>query len=163
MKKPMIMLAALLAFAAPAAAQEEPTPGEVQAGRELLEASRTRENFIRALEMGLEQGAGTDELTPAVRQALTNFMNEHFRYEDLEPDFVRMYTELFTEEEMRGMAAFYRTPLGQRMVEMLPELTVRSQAIVNDRLQAAMPELMETIMEAMEEGEGETPGSSDSR
>jgi uncharacterized protein len=162
MKKPMILLAALLAFAAPAAAQEEPTPGEIAAVRELLEVSRTRENFIRAMELGMEQGGGA-ELTPAVRRALGAFMDEHFRYDDLEPDFISMYTELYTEEEIRGMTAFYRTPLGQRMVETLPELSARSQAIVGERLQAAMPELMEAVMEAMQEEEGETPESDDSR
>ena len=159
MKKPMIVLAALLAFAAPAAAQPAASAGEMEAVRELLEVSRTRENFIRAMELGMEQGGGA-ELTPAVRQVLRTFMDEHFRYEDLEPDFIRMYTDLFTEAEIREMSAFYRTPLGQRMVEMLPELSARSQKIAQDRLQAAMPELMQAIMEAMQE---ENDESSDSR
>lgn len=162
MKKPMILLAALLAFAAPAAAQPEPSPGEMEAVRELLEVSRTRENFIRAMELGMEQGGGA-ELTPRVREALRTFMDEHFRYEDLEPEFIQMYTELFTEAEIREMSAFYRTPLGQRMVEMLPELSARSQAIAQERLQAAMPQLMEAIMGAMEEDEDEPGESSDSR
>ena len=45
-----LLVAAVLAVCAavPAAAQEEPSPGEVAAIREMLEVSRTRENFIRA-------------------------------------------------------------------------------------------------------------------
>jgi hypothetical protein len=39
-------------------------------------------------------------------------MDEHFRYEDLEPEFVRMYTDLFTEEEMRGISDVLPHPRG---------------------------------------------------
>jgi hypothetical protein len=154
--KRLLMILALMLAAAPAAAQPEPTPGEVAAVRELLEASRTRENFIRAMELGMEQG-GMGELTPAMRQALREFMNEHFRYEDLEPDMIRIYTDLYTEEDIRGMTAFYRTPLGERMVATLPELSAATQGVVQQRLQAVMPLLIQRITEVMEEEETSTP------
>ncbi|HEX2206870.1 MAG TPA: DUF2059 domain-containing protein [Longimicrobium sp.] len=157
MKKLLMVLALAVCAAVPAAAQPEPSPGETAAVRELLQVSRTRENFIRAMELGMEQG-GMGELTPQVQQVLRDFMDEHFRYEDLEPEFIRMYTELYTEEEIRGMTAFYRTPLGQRMIETLPELSAASQRIAQERLQAVMPQLMQAIMEAMEEP-GPTPES----
>lgn len=150
--KRLSMILALMLAAAPAAAQPEPTPGEVAAVRELLEVSRTRENFIRAMELGMEQG-GMGEMTPAMRQALRDFMAEHFRYEELEPDMIRIYTDLYTEEDIRGMTAFYRTPLGERMVATLPELSAATQGVVQRRLQASMPLLIERIMEVMEEEE----------
>lgn len=152
--KKLLMILALLA-AAPAAAQE-PTPGETAAARELLEVSRTRENFIRALELGMEQG-GMGELTPPVQKALREFMDEHFRFEDMEPEFIRMYADLYTEEEIREMTAFYRTPVGQRVVETMPELMAASQRIAQERLQSVMPLLIQRIMEVMEEEEGSAP------
>ena len=152
MKKLSMILALVLCAVVPAAAQEEPTPGEIAAIRELLEVSRTRENFIRAMELGMEQG-GMGEMTPAVRTALRGFMDEHFRFEDLEPEFTRMDADLYTEEEIRGMTAFYRTPVGQRMVETMPELMAASQRITQERLAGVMPELMQAIMEVMEEEE----------
>lgn len=159
MKKLLMTVALLLACAAPAAAQPEPSPGEVAAARDLLEASRTRENFIKAMELGMEQG-GMGELTPQIRQVLRDFMDEHFRYEDLEPQFIQVYADAFTEQELRDLAAFYRTPLGQRVVETLPEITAASQRIAMERMQAVMPQLMQAIMEAMEEEEGSpTPES----
>ncbi|HEU4885414.1 MAG TPA: DUF2059 domain-containing protein [Longimicrobium sp.] len=147
--KRLLMILALVLAAAPAAAQPEPTPGEVAAVRELLEVSRTRENFIRGMELGLEQG-GIGEMTPEIRAVLREFMDEHFRYDEMEPDFIRMYADAFTEEEIRGLTAFYRTPIGQRVVETLPEIGAASQRIVMERLQSAMPELMQAMMEAMQ-------------
>ena len=159
--KRLLMMLALVLSAAPAAAQPEPPASEVEAVRELLQVSRTRDNFIRAMELGMEQ-SGMGELTPAVRQVLREFMDEHFRYEDLEPEMIRMYTDLYTEEEIRGMTAFYRTPVGQRVIETLPELSAASQRMAQTRLQAAMPQLVERIMAAMQEqgqGSGTTPKS----
>jgi hypothetical protein len=155
-----LMVLALALFATPAAAQPEPSASEVAAVRELLEVSRTRENFIRAMELGMEQG-GMGELTPDVRKVVREFMDEHFRYEEMEPDFIRMYTDTYTEEEIRGLSAFYRTPLGQRLVETIPEVSAASQRIVMERLQSAMPELIRRMTEAMQEQEksGTTPRS----
>lgn len=153
------MVLALALFAAPAAAQPEPSASEVAAVRELLEVSRTRENFIRAMELGMEQG-GMGEMTPQIRAVLSEFMDEHFRYDEMEPDFIRMYTDMYTEEEIRGLSAFYRTPLGQRMIETLPEISATSQRIVMERLQSAMPELIRRMTEAMQaQQSGTTPES----
>ena len=156
MKKLLTVLALALLCAAPAAAQPEPTPGEIAAARDLLEASNTRENFIRAMELGMEQG-GMGELTPEVRRVLREFMDEHFRYEDMEPDFIRVYADAFTEQELRDLAAFYRTPLGRRVVETLPEITAASQRIAMERMQSVMPQLMQAIMQVMQEEEESTP------
>jgi hypothetical protein len=160
MKKLLMTLALLVFSALPAAAQPEPSAGEAAAVRDLLEASRTRENFIKAMELGMEQG-GMGELTPGVRQVLREFMEENFRYEDLEPEFIRVYAQAFTEQELRDLAAFYRTSLGQRVVETLPEITAASQRIAMERMQTLMPQLMQAVMEAMqaeEQGSG-TPKS----
>jgi hypothetical protein len=152
--KTLILAAALLLCAAvPAAAQEEPSAGELAAVREFLEVSRARENFIRAMELGMEQQGGMMELTDELRQVIRGFMDEFFTYEELEPEFIRVYTEQFTEQEVRAITAFYRTPAGMRLVERTPELTVAIQAVTMQRMQANMPVLMQRIMEAMEDDE----------
>lgn len=155
-----LILAAALALcaAAPAAAQDEPPPGEMQAVREFLEVTRMRENMARTMEATLASGLG-EEMPPGFADAMRAFFEEHFQYEDLEPGFIRMYTDLFTEEELRAMIAFYRTPAGQRMVELTPEIARRTQDVTAEIMDDAMPELMDLMMEAMEAelGEGKAP------
>jgi hypothetical protein len=82
----IVSLALLLAVAAPAHAQT--TPGKAAAIRELLEVGQTRETFLRGMELGMAEQM--EEMTPTVRAALRSFMDEHFRYEDLEPGFMAM-------------------------------------------------------------------------
>ncbi|HEX6372812.1 MAG TPA: DUF2059 domain-containing protein [Longimicrobium sp.] len=159
MKRLLMMLALVLA-AAPAAAQPEPAESEMAAARELLEVSRSRENFIRGMEIGMEVGMG--QLTPELRTAVRQVLDEHFPYEDLEPGMARLYADIYTEAEIRAMTAFYRTPLGQRMIETLPELTAGSQRVAQERLQVVMPELVRRIQEviqAQEQRSDTTPRS----
>lgn len=150
----MLILAAglLLCAAAPAVAQEEPSAGEVAAIREMLEASRARENFIRGLELGMEAG-GMMELDERMRKVVRDFMDEHFSYEQIEPDFIRAYADQFTEDEVRAFTAFYRTPAGTRFVERTPELSVAIQQATMGRMMQLMPQLMQSLTEAAEEAE----------
>lgn len=154
--KTLLMMLALVLAATPAAAQPEPTAGELAAANELLEVSRSRENFIRGMEIGMEMG-GMRDLTPELRTAIRGILDEIFPFDDLRPGMARMYADLYTEEEIRGMTAFYRTPLGQRMIETQPELTAEMQRIVQERLQEAMPLLIQRIQEVMEQQEQTSP------
>lgn len=149
MKTRWMAVAFVLAAAAPAAAQPEPSAGELALVREFLEVTRTSENFTRTMEAMLQSGMGED-LPPEFADVMREFFAEHFRYEELEPGFIRMYTDLFTEEEMRALIAFYRTPVGQRMVELTPEIAARTQQITSELMEEAMPELMELMMESMD-------------
>lgn len=141
------LAAALVLAAVPAAAQ--PSASHRAAAVEVLEASGSRATYLRALELGLAEG-GMGEMSPGVQEAVGRIVGDLFRWEELEPAFVRLYTELYTEPELRQIAAVYRTPGGRLLVERAPELSVGAQAIVQDRLQEVMPEMMRRIMEAVE-------------
>lgn len=140
----------LLSAAGPAAAQDEPSPGKLAAAREFLDAMRMRETMQRTMEVMFDGVLG-EEMSAGFAEGMREFYAEHFRYEDMEAGFIRVYTELFTEDELRAFTAFYRTPAGQRMVELTPEIARRSQEITMEVMEAAMPELLRIMMEAAEE------------
>jgi hypothetical protein len=77
------------------------------------------------------------------------FYAEQFSWTTLEPEFIQLYVEVFTEAELRELTAFYRTELGQKMLLRLPEVMQRSMAITQARLQEALPQLMERLQAAM--------------
>ncbi|HEU0013297.1 MAG TPA: DUF2059 domain-containing protein [Longimicrobium sp.] len=157
---PLAAAALLLAAAAPAAAQPELPADEVAAARDVLEAMSTRTMFPRVLDGLMSLQEADEELPPRVRKMIRDFMEEHFTWEKLEPEFIRMYVDIYTLDELRGLAAFYRTPLGRRVVETMPELSRRSQQVGMDAVNEFLPRLMEAVMgEALEElGEdGERP------
>jgi uncharacterized protein len=75
-------------------------------------------NAINGRSGGTARSANTD---------LSKFMkefNEKFTYEKmLETVLYPTYDEYFTEDDIRGMIAFYKTPTGEKVISVTPQLT----------------------------------------
>jgi uncharacterized protein len=144
-----VLLALILTSAAllapPALAQADAEA----AAREFLQVSRAHENFERGFELGLRESA--NDVTPEMLTVIRQVMRKHFPWSELERDFIALYVDLFTAEEIRALTAFYRTPAGQKMASVTPEVAIQTQRVTNARLEAMMPELMARLMEVMED------------
>lgn len=66
-------------------------------------------------------------------------------WDKMKPVFVKSYSDTFTEPEIDGMLAFYKSPAGQAMVAKQP--TLSSKIMTN--VQAQMADLMPQIEEIM--------------
>jgi len=149
MKKPILLaLLACLLAAAPALAQpEEPSPARMTAARELMAASKVRETFDATLARMLSAQVQANPEMQQYEQVMRDFFDKYMKWDDMEPEFARVYAETYTEQEMRELTTFYRTPLGQRLVATTPNLAVRGAGISERRVQRHMPELFAAIME----------------
>jgi hypothetical protein len=47
-------------------------------------------------------------------------MKEQFTWEKLQPMYFRIYQKSFSQEEVNGMIAFYKTPAGQSVMGKMP-------------------------------------------
>lgn len=70
---------------------------------------------------------------------------------ELKKDMAKIYTDVFTKEELAAQAAFYLTPGGQSMVEKTPEIQGRLQAVIMPRMQAAMAKTMQMTQQFQQE------------
>jgi len=69
-------------------------------------------------------------------------------WEKIKPQYVALYAETFTEDEIDGMLAFYRSPAGRAMREKMPVLMQKSMALTQQMMKEIQPE----ITKIMEEG-----------
>ena len=67
--------------------------------------------------------------SPRQQQAITNMIErqseiiqEALVWEKLEPIYVRLYKQRFTEEEVTALLEFYETPAGKALIRRSPEL-----------------------------------------
>ncbi len=61
------------------------------------------------------------------------------------PQLVALYEDAFTESELREIAAFYKTPSGQKALTVLPELTRRMGTLGATLAKEHLPELETSI------------------
>ncbi len=143
---PLALLCALL----PARAQQV-DPSHREAALDLLEATDARGTFEKSLDQLLEGGFGGAGMGLMFGEIMREFVAKYMSWESIREDMAATYTDLFTEEEIRELTAFYRTPLGRKVAELTPEVAKRGMEIARERMEAHGTELQEMIMERMME------------
>jgi len=118
----------------PAAAQPAATPTQdaLAAARELVQVARAADqlklilpSIIQALKPAVVQGRPEVERDfDAFAPALLDNMSA--RLPEFADEIVLIYARNFTPGEMHEMTTFYRTPVGQKLLEKLPTVTQES-------------------------------------
>ena len=62
-------------------------------------------------------------------------------WDKLKPDFVQAYADVYTEDELKQLTAFYKSPIGQKYIEKMPELQKKTTALIQKRMMGALPML----------------------
>ena len=63
---------------------------------------------------------------------------------------MKVYTDTYTEEEIDGILAFYKSPVGKAFLQKMPEVMQRSMPVMMQMMGDLQPEL-KTMMEGMKE------------
>lgn len=78
------------------------------------------------------------------------FFNKHMSGESLREEFIDIYTETFTEKELRIINAFYNTPTGKKALKEMPSMMSKGAEIGQRRVRENLPELQRMIAEETE-------------
>lgn len=147
--------AALAHAAPPTAASVEELLAVTQAQGSFEHVSRNLESYIR---QGMQAAKGARPLTARQQQMLDALpgkmvaaMQPEFSWEVLKPDVLRVYAETFSQEEVDGMIAFYKSPVGQSVTAKMPAVMNRTMQLTQARMAAAMPRLQAALAAAIAE------------
>lgn len=117
------------------------------------------------MEMVVQQLAegeqGRQELSPGEQKIIDDTKNkmvgalkQEMKWENLEPYYIQIYQETFTQDEVNGIIAFYKTPAGQAAVKKMPVLaqkaTLETQARML-RLIGRFEKIQKEALQKMEE------------
>ena len=86
-------------------------------------------------------------LDAAKRQQLMAFLERYIGWNAVRADLYEMYMQTFTEEELKTINDFYITPLGQKVIVIVPQLVQERNRLAMQRLQQNIGEL-QAIMSA---------------
>ena len=74
-------------------------------------------------------------------------MKELLDWKKLEPMYVRIYQKTFTQPEVDGMIAFYKTPAGQAVMSKMPAAMQNTI----DEMQSAMGPVMQKMQQMQQD------------
>ena len=81
------------------------------------------------------------------RDVFQRFLNKYLNWESVKEDTIAVYTQEFTEPELKKLTEFYKTPLGKKANEKMPQLVFISGQIGLKKAQANQAELRQMIEE----------------
>ena len=157
-KLPSLAAVGILLFAlhhgGPSAAQSA-SPEQMTAARELIAAMRAADQFKSIIPVLMQQ------LRPAIVQGrpeverdydtMVPVMLEIFntRSGEMIEAVAAIYARNFTVDEMQQVISFYRTPVGQKLLDKLPAIFQESLAIGTKFGQAVASELQNRLIEEL--------------
>lgn len=119
--------------------------------KQLMAVTHLRDVTMQSMDdIVKSQMAQMPQLKP-YESIMRTFLKEQMDWSVLEPEFARIYTEVFTEKELRDIVKIYQTPAGQMMLTKMPVLLVKTNEFTQRRLQSGLPVLMERLQAAMKE------------
>jgi len=95
----------------------------------------------RVTQMQIQANPELKAIKPAIEAFFTKFMG----WEAQKGDIAALYAKNYTVEELKELNKFYQSPLGQKTVQIMPQLAAASAQIGQSRMMQHMPEMKAMI------------------
>jgi hypothetical protein len=86
-----------------------------------------------------------------MKEKMIDVMQAELAWEKMEPLYLRLYQETFSEEEVASMLAFYSTPAGKALVLKMPALVQKTMHEVQTMVSSMAPKMQQIEREFVDE------------
>jgi len=94
------------------------------------------------------------ELTP-YSDEIAAWTKKYFTWDAMKDDMAEIYQKYFTDDEMKALIEFYHTPVGQKTIEVMPQLFHEGGQVGMRIAQEHQAELQEVLEKAQAKSETE--------
>lgn len=101
----------------------------------------------QASEMMINQQLQQNPTLIPFRRVMLAYFNKYVSYESLKEEYIALYVERFSEQELKQMNRFYESSVGRKMVQLMPELMEKGAEITARRSDEHFPELQKMMAE----------------
>jgi hypothetical protein len=140
--------AALMAWPHQASAQQQPSASSIAAANEILDAKGSMVLFEPLVPGVVEQAKNVflqtnPNLSKDLNEVATNLRKQlALRLGNLKTEAAKTYASHFSEQELKEIAAFYKTPLGKKMIEEEPKIVDETLRMAQDWANRLSEEVM---------------------
>jgi uncharacterized protein len=155
MSRRLSIIAGMLLFSVCAAPAQTPSPDAMKAARGLVTTMKLADQYkailpgiLLSLKPALVQDRPEierdyDAMMPMITEAFTPY------YAAMVDDIAAVYARNFTPGELREMEAFYRQPVGQKLLEKAQAVTQQTMQVGQDASRKAAEDLRARLTEAL--------------
>jgi hypothetical protein len=159
MKKWLLGLA--LAVSLPALAAV-PTDASIKALLQITDSKTMIDQSMgqidQYMELGLQEVIKDKEITPEMQKQIniatgemSGLLKDEFSWQKFEPMLIEIYRKSFSQSDIDGMLAFYKTEAGQSVVKKMPLVMQNTMQLMQERMQQVMPKMMRIAEQSIEQ------------
>jgi hypothetical protein len=151
----MLACGSLLVVSAPGAAQQKPSPAAIAAAKELLVLKGGDLPFNPVVYNVIEKVKNVflptnPNLSKELNEVAAKLKKDYDpKRAELLNDVARMYAERFSEDEIKSLITFYKSPLGRKMVADEPKIIDQSLNYVENWGNELSDEVLSRFREEM--------------
>lgn len=103
-----------------------------------MNMERTYEGMIESVtKMQVQQNPKFKMIEPTIH----TFFEKYMGWKALKDDMARMYAKSYTAEELKEVISFYKTKVGQKTLQIMPQISMKGTEIAQKKLSSHMGEL----------------------
>ena len=102
---------------------------------------KVNESVDSVMQMQLSQNPQLSQHKAEIRA----FFEKHMGWSAMKNDITEMYLRAFSEEELKAINDFYITPVGQKVINTLPDLIQQRNQLAMRRLQQNIGDLQKIV------------------
>ena len=118
---------------------------------ELFKTMDMAKSYQQTIEKMLEMQVKQNPSIEPLKDIMLEFFNKHMGWKSVKEDMAKIYMNNFTDNELKKLITFYKTPIGKKAAILVPTLAAEGAAIGQQRLQKNMAELQQMIQAKMAE------------
>lgn len=107
--------------------------------------------MFQQMSKGMNFSAEDREAVAAFQQKVSDEMMGTMMGPEMRADMAKIYSEVFSKEELNGLAAFYSTSAGQALIEKQPDVQQKMAALMMPRMMQVMPKIQQMGKEFSEQ------------
>jgi hypothetical protein len=169
----VLLLCGSTALAADSPSPASPTPStppseasvkqllEIAQARKLIDSVMTQMDNL--MQQSIAQATQGQKIPPKVQKNIearqtetVAMMKELLDWAKLEPMYVRSYQKTFSQEEVDGMVAFYKTPAGQAVIRKMPKVMQNTIEEMQQMMGPVMQKIQKTQQDVVAEMKAES-------
>lgn len=127
--------------------------------REFFTVTNFQDSYQKSVDLILENHIASRPELEQFRPVLKAFFDKFLSWKQVEGKMIRLYSEAFTEEELRELIAFFSTPVGKKWAKVQPDLVLKGAKIEQEVTEEHLPELRQMMNEQIQKLRAGTPGA----
>ena len=146
--KTKIILIAIILFAIVGQLYSQ-TDAHKKAAEELLIASGAEQNYKLSMEKMMEIQLKSNPSIAQYSDIIKQWAEKYISWSSLKADMVKLYTDEFSEKELKELSKFYKSPIGIKFASKHTEINIKMAEIGQKKALEHTPELQKMIMDKM--------------